>query len=133
MLWECYQDPERATCCHRGTETEAGGWESRKILPGDQDQGRCLSGDGWTAAKSVKKTSTRGQNDDDASDAEQVSSCLLAAEQNKIRDRNAQVEKPTTDLDSTEQYWAEQNSCWSEEMYCRKWVKDQQSWEGIYV
>ncbi|XP_030841762.1 kinesin-like protein KIF20B isoform X3 [Strongylocentrotus purpuratus] len=55
-------------------------------------------------AKSVKKTRKRERNDGDAATdaAEQVSISLLAAEQNKVRDRNAQIEKLTSDLESTE-------------------------------
>ncbi|XP_030841974.1 kinesin-like protein KIF20B isoform X3 [Strongylocentrotus purpuratus] len=55
-------------------------------------------------AKSVKKTRKRERNDGDAASdaAEQVSISLLAAEQNKVRDRNAQIEKLTSDLESTE-------------------------------
>ncbi|XP_063963250.1 kinesin-like protein KIF20B isoform X2 [Lytechinus pictus] len=54
-------------------------------------------------ARSVKKSHKRGQNDNDRADTEQVSSSLLAAEQNRVKDRDAQIESLRAELESTEQ------------------------------
>ncbi|XP_041476311.1 kinesin-like protein KIF20A isoform X9 [Lytechinus variegatus] len=53
-------------------------------------------------ARSVKKPHKRGQNDNDGADI-QVSSSLLAAEQNRVKDRDAQIESLRAELESTEQ------------------------------